>query len=136
MGRVLLFRILRCPSGATSRCSGGMFAHAWILGPRAVRAGRRSRQLGPARVNTDIVYLVAHASPLSPRASCAILLLFSAMSWGVILYKSGSSAAPRASPATFLEVFRKSSKFSEVQAVCRTLPRARWSGSSSPATPS
>ena len=41
---------------------------------------------GAGEVNTDIIYLVTHAGPVS-QIVLAILLLFSAMSWGIILYK-------------------------------------------------
>ena len=50
-----------------------------------------------------------------------ILLLFSAISWGVILYKFWQFSRAERQTRTFLDVFRKSSKFSEVQSVCRTL---------------
>jgi biopolymer transport protein TolQ len=77
--------------------SGGMFAHAWILRPCAVRAGRGAQ------------------------AVLVILLLFSALSWGIILYKFLQFGRAARQTSTFLDIFRKSSKFSEVQAVCRTL---------------
>ena len=52
----------------------------------------------------------------------AMLLLFSAASWGIIVYKHAAAAArARSRPRTFLDVFRKSSRFSEVQAVCASL---------------
>ena len=50
-----------------------------------------------------------------------ILLLFSAVSWAIILYKTFVYRRAERQTATFLSVFRKSSKFSEVQAVCPTL---------------
>jgi biopolymer transport protein TolQ len=50
-----------------------------------------------------------------------ILLLFSVVSWGIILYKLWSFRRSERQSAAFLDVFRKSSKFSEVNAVCRTL---------------
>ena len=75
---------------------------------------------GAGEVNTDIIYLVAHAQPAS-QLVLAILLIFSAISWGIILYKFWQFGRAARQSSTFLEVFRKSSKFSEVQAVCRTL---------------
>jgi biopolymer transport protein TolQ len=75
---------------------------------------------GPGEVNTDIIYLVLHAS-LVAQLILAILLLFSAISWGIILYKFWQFGRSSRQSSTFLDVFRKSSKFSEVQAVCRTL---------------
>ena len=75
---------------------------------------------GPGEVNTDIIYLVVHASPVA-KVVLAILLLFSAISWGIVLYKFWQFGRSSRQSSTFLDVFRKSSKFSEVQAVCRTL---------------
>jgi biopolymer transport protein TolQ len=75
---------------------------------------------GAGEVNTDIIYLVTHAS-LVAQIVLVILLLFSAMSWGMILYKFWQFGRAARQTATFLDIFRKSSKFSEVQAVCRTL---------------
>jgi len=75
---------------------------------------------GTGDVNTDIVSLVSHASPIA-QIVLVILLLFSAVSWAVILYKFWQFGRAARQSATFLDVFRKSSKFSEVQAVCRTL---------------
>ena len=43
------------------------------------------------------------------------------MSWAIILYKFWQFSRAERQTTTFLDVFRKSSKFSEVQAVCRTL---------------
>jgi biopolymer transport protein TolQ len=75
---------------------------------------------GAGQVNTDIVHLVANAS-LTAQVVLAILLLFSAISWGIILYKLWQFQRAQRHTTTFLDVFRKSSKFSEVQAVCQTL---------------
>jgi biopolymer transport protein TolQ len=69
---------------------------------------------------TDVVRLVAEANWLS-KAVLLILLIFSAISWAVILYKLWVYRRAEAQSSTFLGVFRKSSKFSEVQAVCATL---------------
>ena len=75
---------------------------------------------GAGEVNTDIIYLVIHAH-LVPQVVLVILLFFSAVSWGIILYKFWQFGRAARQSSTFLEIFRKSSKFSEVQAVCRTL---------------
>ena len=53
-----------------------------------------------------------------------ILAIFSVVSWGIILLKWWSFLRTRSQTASFLEVFRKSNKFSEVQAVCTTLKRS------------
>ncbi len=50
-----------------------------------------------------------------------ILGAISIVSWGIILYKLWVFRRSRQQTAQFLDVFRRSSKFSEVQAVCRSL---------------
>jgi len=71
--------------------------------------------------STDLVSLIAHASPLAWFV-LLVLLLFSAISWGVIVHKHRQFAKARRQTVTFLDIFRKSSKFSEVQSVCASLP--------------
>jgi biopolymer transport protein TolQ len=51
----------------------------------------------------------------------AILVIFSAISWGVIVSKFAQLRTASAQTATFLDVFRRSSRFSEVQSVCANL---------------
>jgi biopolymer transport protein TolQ len=51
----------------------------------------------------------------------SILGVISIVSWGIILYKLWVFRRARRQTAQFLDVFRRSSKFSEVQAVCRSL---------------
>ncbi len=75
---------------------------------------------GELSSNTDIVQLVLDSSWLS-LGVLFILLAFSAISWGITLYKIAVFRRAARQTATFLEVFRKSSKFSEVQAVCPSL---------------
>jgi biopolymer transport protein TolQ len=75
---------------------------------------------GPGDTNTDILYLVTHGSPVV-QAVLVFLLLFSAVSWGIIFYKLWQFNRSERQSSSFLDIFRKSSKFSEVQAVCRTL---------------
>jgi biopolymer transport protein TolQ len=50
-----------------------------------------------------------------------ILILFSIASWGIILYKLWALNRAERQSIAFLDVFRRSSKFSEVQAVCKNL---------------
>ena len=71
-------------------------------------------------VNHDILSLVARSSLLA-KVVLLILILFSVISWGVILLKLWALGRAERQSATFLDVFRKSSKFSEVQAVCKNL---------------
>ena len=73
-----------------------------------------------AAAESDIVSLVLRSSPLA-QGVLLILLVFSAVSWGIILYKTWQFQRAQRQSASFLDIFRRSSKFSEVQAVCRTL---------------
>jgi biopolymer transport protein TolQ len=75
---------------------------------------------GELSSNTDIVRLILDSSWLS-LGVLFILLTFSAISWGITLYKIAVFRRAARQTATFLDVFRKSSKFSEVQAVCPSL---------------
>jgi len=64
--------------------------------------------------------LILRSSPVA-KFVLLVLLIFSVASWGVILYKLWTFRRAERQSATFLDVFRKSSKFSEVHAVCKTL---------------
>jgi biopolymer transport protein TolQ len=75
----------------------------------------------PAREsNGNIVDLIADASAVS-LVVLAILLLFSIVSWAIVLYKAWAFRRIERQTITFLDVFRRSTKFSEVQAVCKSL---------------
>ena len=60
-------------------------------------------------------------STVPAKVVIVLLVLFSVISWGVILYKIWTFQRARRQTAQFLDVFRRSNKFSEVQAVCRSL---------------
>jgi biopolymer transport protein TolQ len=64
--------------------------------------------------------LIRQSTPLS-KAVLATLVLFSIVSWGIILYKLLTFNRIRSQSHRFLEIFRRSTKFSEVQAVCQSL---------------
>ncbi|HEY3381405.1 MAG TPA: MotA/TolQ/ExbB proton channel family protein [Vicinamibacterales bacterium] len=68
----------------------------------------------------NVFRLVARSSPIA-QGVLLILILFSIASWGIILFKLWSFRRSERQSGTFLDVFRKSSKFSEVHAVCKTL---------------
>ena len=68
----------------------------------------------------SILDLIAQASPVS-KAALLVLLGFSVVSWGIILSKALSLNLAERQSRSFLEVFRKSAKFSEVQGVCKSL---------------
>lgn len=75
---------------------------------------------GTDAVRHDLVGMVAGMGPV-PKAVLLVLILFSVTSWAVILFKLWVFSRSERQSVAFLEVFRRSSKFSEVQAVCRTL---------------
>lgn len=91
-----------------------------VLLALALQQGQASAPTSPAAAETDILSVIRHGSLVS-QVVLLILVLFSAISWGVIFYKLWQFQRAQRQSASFLEIFRRSSKFSEVQAVCRTL---------------
>ena len=77
----------------------------------------------PGAGGIDFVQLVADAGPLS-KGVLLVLLLFSAVSWGITLSKIWQYRAAERDSATFLQVFRKSTKFSEVQSICASVSKS------------
>lgn len=71
----------------------------------------------------DFVKLIADANWLS-KSVLLILLLFSAISWGIILNKFWQYRRAERDTGTFLQVFRKSTKFSEVQTICASVAKS------------
>jgi biopolymer transport protein TolQ len=90
---------------------------------RVAQAAQPVTGTGDSSTNIDIVQLVLEGSWLS-NGVLFILLAFSAIGWGVTLYKIFAYRRAARQTSTFLDVFRKSSKFSEVQAVCPSLPES------------
>jgi biopolymer transport protein TolQ len=76
--------------------------------------------LSDATPSVDFISLVLGASPVV-QGVMVVLLLFSAISWGIILFKHSQLRRATKQTGAFLDVFRKSSRFSEVQAVCGSL---------------
>jgi biopolymer transport protein TolQ len=75
----------------------------------------------PATDSTgSVIDLVINASPAS-QVVLGILSLFSIVSWAIVLSKTWSFRRSEQQSNTFLNVFRQSTKFSEVQAVCKSL---------------
>jgi biopolymer transport protein TolQ len=68
----------------------------------------------------DFSQLILSASPIV-KFVMGLLLLFSVISWGIIFYKWWTFRGIEKQSSTFIDVFRKSAKFSEVQAVCPSL---------------
>ncbi len=74
----------------------------------------------PERSGFDVVTLIADA-PLLSKAVLSSLALLSVASWAIILYKALAFQRSARQSSRFLDVFRRSNKFSEVQAVCSSL---------------
>ena len=70
--------------------------------------------------STGILSLIARSTAISLAVVLSLGLL-SIWSWGIFLYKWWTFRRAAKQSAQFLEVFRRSNKFSEVQAVCRSL---------------
>jgi len=68
-----------------------------------------------------LIQIISQATVIN-QAVLAILAMISIASWAIILSKTLSYRRVESQTAKFLEAFRRSSKFSEVQAVCATLP--------------
>jgi biopolymer transport protein TolQ len=67
----------------------------------------------------DIVGLVIRSGPVA-KVVLAVLAAFSVASWAIVLQKLWTLQRADRHTARFLDIFRRSTKFSEVQAVCRT----------------
>jgi len=74
----------------------------------------------PGNTGTSIVSLLSRATGLSITILVGLAFL-SVWSWGIFLYKWWTFRRAAHQSAQFLDVFRRSNKFSEVQAVCRSL---------------
>ena len=74
-----------------------------------------------------VLSLVARSGLVS-KVVLLILALFSIASWGVILFKLWQFRRIERQTVSFLDVFRRSSRFSEVQSVCRTLAHSQLVG--------
>jgi biopolymer transport protein TolQ len=68
----------------------------------------------------DVIRIVTDTTPIN-QAVLIILVLFSIASWAIILQKIWTFRASERDTARFLDAFRRSSKLSEVQAVCPTV---------------
>jgi biopolymer transport protein TolQ len=78
-------------------------------------------QPGTGTGGVDFVHLIADADWLA-KTVLLILLLFSAVSWAIIFAKTAQFGRAARQTDTFLQVFRKSTKFSEVQSICPSVP--------------
>jgi biopolymer transport protein TolQ len=74
----------------------------------------------PLAGSGGVLTLIADTTPIN-LAVLAILILFSVASMAIILQKLWTFRVLERETARFLDVFRRSSKFSEIQAVCQTM---------------
>jgi len=74
----------------------------------------------PSTSGAVLLEIIANSSAIS-KVVLGILAVFSIVSWGITLHKVLVFRRSRRQSESFLEVFRRSSKFSEVQAVCASL---------------
>ena len=75
----------------------------------------------PEGSSTGIISIIAHRSTPLTIVVLVGLGLLSIWSWGIFLYKWWTFRRAAHQSAQFIDVFRRSNKFSEVQAVCRSL---------------
>ena len=81
------------------------------------------QDVAPLAGSGGIIKILSETGPLN-QAVLAILFTFSVVSWAIIFYKTVSYGRVERQTRTFLEVFRRSQKFSEVQAICPSLPQS------------
>jgi biopolymer transport protein TolQ len=91
-----------------------------LLGPVILALQDPAVPAAETAPKTDIVSLVANAD-LIVQVVLLTLLLFSGISWGIVVFKQRQLRRATRQTAQFLDVFRKSNRFSEVQAVCSNL---------------
>ena len=96
----------------------GYYAFAFLQAPVASE---------PAEGFGDLFGLIARQS-LVGHFVLATLLAFSVVSWAIILFKLWQFRQVDAQTSTFVAIFRKSRKFSEVQSVCKSLPASPLTG--------
>lgn len=90
------------------------------LGDLALALALQGAAVPEGGVGGSVVQIIGR-STLAGKIVLLFLVVFSIVSWAIILYKLWSFRRTARQSAVFLDVFRKSSKFSEVQAVCKTL---------------
>ena len=96
----------------------GYYAFAFLQAPVANE---------PAEGFGDLFGLIARQS-LVGHLVLTSLLVFSVVSWAIILFKLWQFRQVDAQTSTFVAIFRKSRKFSEVQSVCKSLASSPLTG--------
>jgi biopolymer transport protein TolQ len=77
-------------------------------------------EAAPGQSTWSFVEIIVNATTIT-KVVLVVLALFSILSWAIVLFKAIAFRRAASQSATFLDVFRRSSKFSEVQAVCKSL---------------
>lgn len=80
-----------------------------------------------AAFGSGVLDLIVRSS-LPSQIVLAILVGFSVLSWAVILLKLRQFRSVEAQTSSFMDVFRRSTKFSEVQSACDSLPHSPLAG--------
>src|ERR1700759_2602339 len=114
---MIQFCASRCPSGALLCLGGRLRTLGSPLFALLMQATTGAASEGSS---TGIFSLIARSTAISLAVLLSLVLL-SIGSWGIFLYKWWTFRRAAKQSAQFLEVFRRSNKFSEVQAVCRSL---------------
>ena len=83
--------------------------------------------VAPPTGSVDFVDLFFTTNPIN-QGVFAILVIFSVVSWAIVVLKARAYKKVEQQTATFLGVFRKSQKFSEVQAACSSLEATPLAG--------
>lgn len=107
----------RCPSGALLYLGGCLRTLGSPLLALLLQATTGAVSEG---TSTGIINLITRSTAVSLAVLLSLVLL-SIWSWGIFLYKWWTFRRAAKQSAQFLDVFRRSNKFSEVQAVCRSL---------------
>jgi biopolymer transport protein TolQ len=103
------------------RAAAGSEGSLHTLGCFVLALHVQAQDAAPVAGTGSVVEIITSAGPIN-QVVLLILILFSIVSWAIILYKTWAYRKVERQTGTFLDVFRKSQKFSEVQAVCPTLP--------------
>jgi biopolymer transport protein TolQ len=96
------------------------YAHSLFQTPGVVEASEEG-------FGMDVLGLVVRSS-LPSQIVLLILVGFSVASWAVIFLKLRQFQTVQRQTTTFIEVFRRSSKFSDVQSVCKSLAQSPLAG--------
>ena len=108
---------LRCPSGALPYASEASLHTLGFL----VLALQVQDGAAPLGGTANVKAFILPTEPVNI-VVLSILILLSIVSWAIILAKVLSYRKVARQSVTFLDVFRRSSKFSEVQSICPSLP--------------